>query len=124
MQSNKLVNFSEILDGTSNTTVFFECAMRPIRHKRGGKKITGGVGGAGWADQDNSFSIDGYSPDCNTRPFECAVNCCNRNEIYAFHSGGANVGVADGSVRFLQENVSLRVVARLATRAGGEATAE
>ena len=48
------------------------------------------------------------------------VNCTNSNEIYAFHTGGANIVLGDGSVRFLAASVSIRVVARI-TRAGGEA---
>jgi prepilin-type processing-associated H-X9-DG protein len=40
--------------------------------------------------------------------------------VYGFHSGGANVVYADGSVHFLAETMDLRVLAALATRAGGE----
>jgi prepilin-type N-terminal cleavage/methylation domain-containing protein len=38
----------------------------------------------------------------------------------AGHSGGAGAALADGSVRFLPDTLDLRVLARLATRAGGE----
>ena len=34
--------------------------------------------------------------------------------------GGGNVCLADGAVRFLRNTVDIRVLARLATRAGGE----
>lgn len=37
-----------------------------------------------------------------------------------FHRGGAPVCMADGSVRFLPDSMDLRVLGRLATRAGGE----
>src|SRR5262249_49967914 len=37
------------------------------------------------------------------------------------HRGGTNACMADGSVRFIRDTVSVRVLARLATRAGGEA---
>jgi prepilin-type N-terminal cleavage/methylation domain-containing protein/prepilin-type processing-associated H-X9-DG protein len=36
------------------------------------------------------------------------------------HRGGSNVCMADGSVHFLSDGLSLRVLGRLATRAGGE----
>ena len=41
--------------------------------------------------------------------------------IYAFHTGGANIAMADGSVRFVAEDTSLQLLGQLATRAGGEA---
>src|SRR5262249_2351125 len=37
-----------------------------------------------------------------------------------FHRGGVPVCLADGSCRFLRDSTDLRVVGRLATRAGGE----
>jgi prepilin-type N-terminal cleavage/methylation domain-containing protein/prepilin-type processing-associated H-X9-DG protein len=40
------------------------------------------------------------------------------------HRGGANVCLADGSVRFLRSSLSTRVLAALATRAGGEVIGE
>ena len=55
---------------------------------------------------------------------ECAVNCTNAYEIYAFHSLGANIALADGSVRLLRQSVSIRTLAALATRAGGEIPAD
>jgi prepilin-type processing-associated H-X9-DG protein len=44
-------------------------------------------------------------------------------QVYAFHSGGANVAMADGSVRFMQEKVSFNLFAALITRAGNESVA-
>lgn len=43
-----------------------------------------------------------------------------RQVFGGLHPRGNNVAMADGSVRFLRETVSLRVLGRLATRAGGE----
>jgi prepilin-type processing-associated H-X9-DG protein len=76
-----------------------------------------------WADHQKGFGIEGTTADGFTLVGECAINCTNAYEIYAFHSGGANVALADGSVRFLRESVSVRTLAALATRAGGEAVA-
>jgi prepilin-type processing-associated H-X9-DG protein len=49
-----------------------------------------------------------------------AINCTNAYEVYAVHPGGANAATADGGVRFLREGMSVRVLAALTTRAGGE----
>ena len=81
---------------------------------------TGGV----WADHQKGFGIEGTSPDGNTLIGECAINCNNAYEIYAFHPTGANAAMADGSVRFLRESLSIRTLAAMSTRGGGEVFAE
>jgi prepilin-type processing-associated H-X9-DG protein len=45
-------------------------------------------------------------------------------EPYAFHPGGANFCMGDGSVKWLNENIDIREFARLVTRNGGELTNE
>jgi prepilin-type N-terminal cleavage/methylation domain-containing protein/prepilin-type processing-associated H-X9-DG protein len=50
---------------------------------------------------------------------------CYRNQTYnygfkSFHPGGANFGMADGSVRFVKQSISYRTYNSLATRAVGE----
>ena len=63
------------------------------------------------------------APDGATKPGPCAINCTNNREPFSFHPAGINVVFADGSVRFLQEDMDIRVFARLATRAGEEVVA-
>jgi prepilin-type processing-associated H-X9-DG protein len=43
--------------------------------------------------------------------------------VYSFHSGGANIAMTDGSVRFLKQNTDIRILAAFVTRAGGETNA-
>jgi prepilin-type processing-associated H-X9-DG protein len=50
----------------------------------------------------------------------CAVNCTNDSDIYAFHPGGANIAMMDGSVRLLRQTIDITVVAALLTKGGGE----
>jgi prepilin-type N-terminal cleavage/methylation domain-containing protein/prepilin-type processing-associated H-X9-DG protein len=121
---------AEITDGLSNTILMSEDANRPeywVKGRRvtdleppfggdGPGVVTGGV----WADHQKGFGIEGTSPDGLTLIGECAINCTNAYEIYAFHSGGANAAMADGSVRFLREGMSIRVLAALSTRGAGE----
>ncbi len=38
----------------------------------------------------------------------------------SYHPGGVNVGMVDGSVRFVKDSVSLATWGALATKAGGE----
>jgi prepilin-type processing-associated H-X9-DG protein len=66
--------------------------------------------------------LQGASPDGTTRPGPCAINCTNDREVYSFHARGANSVFADGSVHFLNADMSIRILAALVTRAGGEAS--
>src|SRR5262249_60203534 len=51
----------------------------------------------------------------------CAMNCNNlQGDIYSFHTGGANIAFADGSVRFLSQTITIQTLAALVTRSGGE----
>ena len=50
----------------------------------------------------------------------CVMNCTNDNEVYSFHSGGANMLFGDGSVRFVRETISPQTFAALTTKAGFE----
>jgi prepilin-type processing-associated H-X9-DG protein len=49
------------------------------------------------------------------------MNCNNlQGDIYSFHTGGANIGFADGSVRFVRESISIVTLAALVTKGSGE----
>jgi prepilin-type N-terminal cleavage/methylation domain-containing protein/prepilin-type processing-associated H-X9-DG protein len=114
---------TDVTDGASQTIMVGEIAGRPIHYVTGRIVVNdpaNPVYGAGWADWDNGFQIHGSSPDGLTEPGPCGVNCNNNKGIYSFHPGGANVLFADGSVHFLRESASIRTVAALATRNGGE----
>jgi prepilin-type N-terminal cleavage/methylation domain-containing protein/prepilin-type processing-associated H-X9-DG protein len=128
---------AEITDGLSNTLMVSEAANRPQLWVKGKSRtdilaqtsnfpagivapgeVTGGV----WAEHQKTLSIGGASADgtITLGGGPCAINCTNDWEIYAMHSGGANGLMADGSVRFLRESLTINVLAALCSRAGGE----
>ena len=111
---------ASITDGTSNTLLVVEDAGRPSRYAKG--KIQAGLrsSGAAWADNDGTFTLHGFSTDGLTQGGPCAINCNNSNEVYSFHTGGANVVFGDGSVRFFKENISIGIVAAVITKSNGE----
>lgn len=125
--NNEKVTVTAVTDGTSNTLLIVEDGMRPFRYITGGKlhpTSPTGVSGAAWASDANQFGLHGFTPDgMTTGPTAastCAVNCSNSNEIYAFHTGGAMVGMGDGGVRFLKNSTTVAIVSALITYANGE----
>jgi prepilin-type N-terminal cleavage/methylation domain-containing protein len=126
--------FSDIKDGTSNTMVLTE-----YLRSRGASNDQRGMP---WGDQPGygqvytQLSPNSNSPDflyqgwCDNQP-AAGLPCISgdwgpNNHVGARsrHTGGINVGLADGSIRFVSNNVDLVSVWRpLATIAGGEVIA-
>lgn len=120
---NSRYRLDDILDGTSNTFLFMEDAGRPARYGMTGIKLgqnTAEGSAGGWGDQDSYLNVNGADTAGNQGSGPCAINCTSDNEMYSFHSGGAHLLMADGSVRFLKTNITLAMLAALHSRAGGE----
>jgi len=120
MEENVLTRITNILDGTANTILLTEDAGRPKAWRAGVPGEDQFVLGCGWCGFNNPLTIQGSTWDGQTRPGPCAINCTNDGELYSFHPRGANAVFADGSVRFLNSAITIRVLAALVTRAGGE----
>jgi prepilin-type N-terminal cleavage/methylation domain-containing protein/prepilin-type processing-associated H-X9-DG protein len=118
-----------VTDGTSNTILFIEDAGRPNNFVLGrdtGNALTDQLG---WSSPDGVVgSIDGSNPSTGATNGSgvasgagaCVMNCNNDSEPYSFHSGGVNLCMADGSVRFLRQSVSPATFAALVTAKFGE----
>jgi prepilin-type N-terminal cleavage/methylation domain-containing protein/prepilin-type processing-associated H-X9-DG protein len=141
---------ADVLDGTSNTMMVVETAGKPDVYVAGKKMTATGYAasnskakakvaiiagnyynhdGTGWADPDAGLSLDGTTrsasdPTGFTIGGRGMINATNVSEVYSFHMGGANVTMADGSVRFISENVDWVTFGALCTRAGGETLGE
>jgi type II secretory pathway pseudopilin PulG len=114
---------NDIPDGTSNTILVAECAGRPQLWRGRGQVPNLWLSGGPWASR-NLLWCRGATPDGTAFFGSCAVNCTNDREVYGFHPGGANVVFAEGSVRFLGADISIRVFANLVTRDGGEVVSD
>ena len=138
MPVNVRASLDDVRDGLSNTLLLVESAGRPQVFRRRlafGTLPTNRVNGGGWSRSASDFGLDGSSADGTSFPGTCAINCTNGQDIgispypypspygtggtgetYSFHSGGANVAMGDGSVRFANEAIDMRVYGRLVTR--------
>jgi prepilin-type N-terminal cleavage/methylation domain-containing protein/prepilin-type processing-associated H-X9-DG protein len=112
--------FADITDGTSMTILLIEDAGRPTLWRAGQRVPAPPLEGGPWNHFKGGILLQGSTFDGSTKLGRCALNCTNDGEVYAFHAGGANAVFADGSVRFLQIGMDIRIMAGLITRAGGE----
>jgi prepilin-type N-terminal cleavage/methylation domain-containing protein len=118
LRFNMARSFRDCTDGTTNTAAVWEDAGRILRFQRGVPVSNVYSSGGAWADMQSEFYIDGSNLDGSG--FRCAINCTNDNEVYSFHTGGAHVLIADGSVQFISQNTDASIIANLVSAAGGE----
>jgi prepilin-type N-terminal cleavage/methylation domain-containing protein/prepilin-type processing-associated H-X9-DG protein len=128
LRQNGTTRIVEIADGTSNTSLFSEAAGRSAQYFADRSNVPFDAAnntGMIWADADNRLTVTGTdATGKDTTSFgkgPCAMNCNNlQGDIYSFHTGGANVVFADGSVRYIQNSVTITVLAAMVTKNGGE----
>jgi prepilin-type N-terminal cleavage/methylation domain-containing protein/prepilin-type processing-associated H-X9-DG protein len=132
---NFAVRLPDLADGSSNTIMVSEAAGRPDVYQGRVKLVNPSppqlpiTEGAGWGDPFNGENwlngslFDGTSP-AGAGP--CVINCTNQTGrgLYSFHPNGVNAVFADGSVRFLQQNMAARIVCFMVTAAKGEVATE
>jgi prepilin-type processing-associated H-X9-DG protein len=126
------VNFQSkvlgVTDGTSNTILLGEVAGKTDLYVKGRQVSQNTEQGSGWGDPLAGENwLSGSDSTGTVSPGTCAINCTNSQpwlstgrNLYSFHTGGANVVMADGSVRFLPESTSASTVIFLVTRSKGE----
>lgn len=113
---------ASVTDGLAATVLLVEDAGRPFLW-RNGLAAVGVAKNAAWADPDYEIVLsgsDGLSYGSGEGAGTCVMNCTNDNEVYSFHPGGANLLFADGSVRYVSEQVEARIFAAMITRAQGD----
>jgi prepilin-type N-terminal cleavage/methylation domain-containing protein/prepilin-type processing-associated H-X9-DG protein len=129
-----------IRDGTSNTIAIAEDTGRDERYVAAYIDPYDGQLRRfwRWAEPDNAFGVSGfqsgsydagtainntqYPPggSASTCLWAPTNNCGNNDEIFSFHTGGAQAVFCDGHVGFLKETMDRRVVRMLVTPNGGE----
>ena len=134
-----------ITDGSSNTVAICEMAGRSDQMPRSPKTTDqfagtevpppaganpGGRAFWRWAEPDNAFNVDQLINNNATPtggPTTCrwtTLNCGPNEEIFAFHTGGANVVFGDGHVQLVRSSISGATLRALLTESGGEVIGE
>ncbi len=136
------VQLTDVTDGLSNTIYLIESAGKPNLYRNGKLILNAAAGsnarvnGGGWSRPASDIAypvgLAGDGVSAGTR----GVNATNgfllgtypdatfgvngTGQIYGFHPGGVNAVLADGSVRFIRQTISLSTLQAAITRSGGE----
>jgi prepilin-type N-terminal cleavage/methylation domain-containing protein/prepilin-type processing-associated H-X9-DG protein len=129
---DKVTPIAKITDGTTNTILVMEDAGRPDWYVLGRDQgtVLPRPEGFGWTDPDGGAgSMDGTDRltgaiNGGSGTGKCIIGCNNDSEPYAFHPGGMNVALVDGSVRFISKTINAATFAALMTPRGGEVPGE
>ncbi|MCX7699544.1 MAG: DUF1559 domain-containing protein [Gemmataceae bacterium] len=132
LSNDRETPINQIRDGSSNTFLIMEDGARPnwfVLDREMGTLLPRPEG-FGWTDPDGcAGSMDGSHPGTGAingsgvTPGDgatCIVTCNNDSEPYSFHSGGMNVCMADGSVRFISRTISAASFAAMITARSGD----
>ena len=104
-RAQMVVSIAAVTDGTSNTLLTGEALPNTCNWNA-------------WSESNSSVATVSI-------PMNQKVNRDRANPGYCYgfrsqHPGGMNVGMADGSVRYLKETLNVATYRALSTRAGGE----
>ena len=139
---NRKVKLADLTDGTSNTMILGEQSNK-VKYTgpgtgsswefKDGKTMGPGGYHAGWHGPNNlsqtgsqSGIMSGivpvqYGPNATCPDqWDCGYVYINSTILASAHPGGINVGLADGSVRFIAETIDLNNFKRMALRADGQ----
>ncbi len=121
---NRLLQFQ---DGSSNTIMLYELTARPDYYTGRSVYLANNLGGIGWAAQQatqpRGTNADGKWTGFPTVSKAFGPNMINVNNyigMYSLHTGGLNVAMCDGSVRYLRDGITAPEMMALITRAGGD----
>jgi prepilin-type N-terminal cleavage/methylation domain-containing protein len=141
LPKNASITFKDVTDGLSNTIAIVESGGRPYVYQRG-KQVsnvlnTAHTNAGGWCRPASDILFAGSNAAGTTipGPFLNRTNGYNHaseayggsgypapygtegsSQPYAFHSGGVQVTLGDGAVRFIDENIAIELFTALLTR--------
>lgn len=109
--------FSDVTDGLSNTIAVVERGGKPIDMLNGKPNVTAADPNAEYPGQVGWSASNTFSWTINADGV--GINESNAHGIYSLHPGGANVAIADDSVRFLSDSTDFETLVRLCGRSDG-----
>jgi prepilin-type N-terminal cleavage/methylation domain-containing protein len=125
-------SFASILDGTSNTVFVGESHTDPDFSKDGNGMDFWGIGGpqvdpctcdGGSAGSEFSETVASMFPQLNLQILKPSSDGRLMEVAFgSYHFGGGHMGMGDGSVTFMTDNIDINIYRALGSRDGGEPT--
>ncbi len=106
----------ELSMGTQTTPTSCDASVGPWSGQRGAKWINGHLADTMY---NHYYGPNSATPDCHNGFHNFALTSAR-----SAHTGGVQVGLVDGSVRFVNDSIDLVLWRALATRSGGEVIGE
>ncbi|TWT73229.1 DUF1559 domain-containing protein [Allorhodopirellula solitaria] len=141
-ERNKFRSMRDIIDGTSSTCMIYESAGRSDWWVKGRRNPlspsyshTWGTEKPPWTSSGNAGWMFACAVDMSPSGGEMsAVYWSAGNQVvnvsnwfggpYSFHTGGVQMGMADGSVRFITESIAFDTLKAMTSINGGEVVGE
>ncbi len=133
--NNEVRKFSDVTDGASNVAIIGESSdyvvtSNPVKWRwdAGGPTggwIRGNVSAGNYntvTTPDRGYNLTTVMFPIGSRTTPMGNTCLNpspNRQLISAHTGGAHMGLVDGSVRFLSDELDLTVLKQLCTRADG-----
>lgn len=135
-EQNQFRKFRDVTDGLTNTIMQYESAGRSSMYVHGRETTPP----SWWSSYYRAWT--GHFDSSWMYPFQATIdpaggeptvvwfvgsdiiNVANFGSPYSFHTGGIQVSLADGSVRFLSENIDIGTLSSLTSIDGGEVVGE
>lgn len=133
MTVNECKGMRDIVDGTSNTIIIAEQSGTVRRTNLTSNYYGGWSGARHQTTVDSATCTDHWQtgatcirqpPNSNIDDPGNRVPYRNNTTINSFHTGGVQILLADGSARFLSENIDFQNLKRLAIRNDGQVIGE
>lgn len=109
----RVVRASDIRDGLSHTLLLVEDAGKPACYAQG-RRSDCIITRFRWASSNLWMTVNNFCGRAQV------VNCSNNSQPYSFHRAGLNIVLADGAVRFLDEQIAPDPFVSLVTCAAGD----
>jgi len=106
------VTMTGVSDGTSNTLLLGEISKNKWKCYRSWIR--------GWDNDSSGATVTGKNVRYAINSTDYTSGNFNNVSFSSNHTGGVNVALTDGSIRFLRDATSLDTLLRLASRSGGE----
>ena len=137
--ANQITRTSDALDGTSQIAILGEGSDYVLDSAGAKVRLDGGAPAGGWLKGTSSsgtisnykttlssvsrnFNLTTVMHPVGTRQMPTTADCFAsypNPPLISAHAGGANIGIADGSVRFVIDEMDLLVLKQLCTRDDG-----